>query len=304
MSEATNLSTEQAMKMLYERNEQLAKELQALRMEQQQALIRLGSNHKTKGLKPPQPDVFRGQSVDTFLFTIEKIFDFYEIEESNKVCTAVNYFRDAALRWFKFMEREFQQSPPSWTHFKSLLIQHFKAANTETIIRNRLNNLRQIGSVIGYNDAFNKLIIELPDIDENTKIDMYCRGLKQQVQLHVRLRAPESLNIAQSVAMNVDNIIGTTTFGKPKSFNTTSRFSNADTPSSSNSAPMELGNTQQDREQEDADTELSAISGRYRGSHKLSKDELQQLMREKKCFKCKETGHMARRCPNFLKKNF
>lgn len=302
---SNTMTQEQALKLLYERNEQLAQELQALRMEQKQTMVYLGNSRRNKGLKPPQPDVFKGSSVDTFLFSIEKAFEFYEIDESRKVATAVNYFRDAALRWFKFMERQFQQSPPSWNEFKTQLIQHFKASNTETVVRNRLNNLRQIGSVVSYNDAFNRLIIELPDIDDNTKIDMYCRGLKQQIQLHVRLRTPESLNIAQTVAMNVDNIIGATSYSKEKSFTTTpkpaignGRFGTNS--SFTTSTPMELGNTEQvEVEDEESGQEVATIIPRlYKGNNKLSENEIQKLMKEKKCFKCKKGGHIARRCPN------
>lgn len=309
MAESPNMTQEQVMKMLYERNEQLAKELQALRMEQQQALVHLNNSKKEKGLKPPSPEVFKGHSVDTFLFSVEKAFEFYEIDESRKVTVAVNYFRDSALRWFKFMERRFQVSPPSWQTFKELLIQHFKASNTETVIRNKLNSLRQIGSVVSYNDAFNRLIIELPDIDENTKIDMYCRGLKSQVQLQVRLRSPDSLHIAQTTALNVDHIIGAMNYSKGKSFPASSRSFNEHprstaTSSSNNSAPMELGNTE---EVEDASEELgnhvSALSSRYQGSNRLGQEEIRQLIKEKKCFKCKKTGHIARRCPNVRKIN-
>jgi hypothetical protein len=299
-----NMTQEQVVKLLYERNEQMAQELQALRIEQQQTRVYLGNNHRNKGLKPPQPDVFRGSSVDTFLFSIEKAFEFYEIDESRKVATAVNYFRDAALRWFKFMEKQFQQSPPQWKEFKTYLIQHFKPSNTDIVVRNKLSNLRQIGSVVAYNDAFNRLIIELPDIDENTKIDMYCRGLKQQIQIQVRLRTPESLNIAQTVAMNVDNIISATSYSKGKSLAPLTKPTNGNGRFGTNSSfitttPMELGNTEQvENDHNESEKEVAAIiSRRYKGNNKLSDDEIQKLITERKCFKCKRTGHIARRCP-------
>ena len=44
-------------------------------------------------LNPPKPEYFEGKNVDTFLFSLEKIFNFHNIENENKVRLAVTYFR-------------------------------------------------------------------------------------------------------------------------------------------------------------------------------------------------------------------
>ena len=44
-------------------------------------------------------------------------------------------------------------------------------------------------------------------MDEKTKIDMYCRGLKSNIQLQGMLKAPNSFEEAQIIALNVDNIL-------------------------------------------------------------------------------------------------
>ena len=64
------------------------------------------------------------------------------------------------------------------------LKKHFESSNTEkTTVRKKLNSLRQLGTVSKYNDLFNSLIIEILEMDEKTKIEMYCRGLKSNIQL-------------------------------------------------------------------------------------------------------------------------
>ena len=247
------------------------------------------------GLKPPKPDTFDGRHVDTFLFSLDKIFGYYRIEDENKVKLAVTYFRGAALRWYKYVEHQYQGKSElkDWNRFTALMKKHFEAANTETAVRNKLNSLRQFASVSKYNDMFNTLIIELLGIDERTKIDMYCRGLKPSIQLHVSLRAPQTLEEAQATALNVDNIFSENGMAFRKNgFN--SGWNNARPrefkTSGNSSIPMELGNTEQYIE------ETSVNNIERPGFKKLTDDEKSQLRKENKCFKCRKVGHMANKC--------
>ena len=208
-----SMTQEQAITFLYQRNEQLTKQVEEL----QKQHYAVNQSSKPAGLRPPKPDVFKGDSVDLFIFTIEKSFDYYQVHEEQKVSIAVTYFRESALRWYRYIEGQSGGMQYSWNQFKTMMLHYFKASNTETVVRNKLNSLRQQTSVSKYNDLFNNLIIELPQMDERTKIDMYCRGLKPNVHLHVSLANPSKLGDAQTLAMNVDNIFGATMFKKKNS---------------------------------------------------------------------------------------
>ena len=61
-------------------------------------------------LKPPKPETFSGHQVDTFIFAIEKAFDYHQTPEQQRVSTAVMYFRDAALRWYKSIELKYKNT--------------------------------------------------------------------------------------------------------------------------------------------------------------------------------------------------
>jgi len=291
------VSTEQAIRFLIDQNTRLTQSINELKQSQQTSSENQQNNSQTSslsryGIKPPKPDVFKGPSVDLFIFSMEKAFDYFRVEEQDKVSIAITYFREAALRWVQYLETTNQVSS-DWNQFKAMMIQHFKASNTETIIRNKLNSLRQQASVNTYNDLFNKLIIELPEIDEKTKLDIYRRGLKPSVQLHVSLSNPNNLIDAQTTAMNVDNIFAAT-FHK----RSTAQFlprNNTQTPHNTitTSVPMELGSL--DQHQDETIDRANHVST-YQGNRKLSPDLFKRLMEEKKCFKCQRTGHIARNC--------
>lgn len=294
------VSTEHAIRFLIDQNTQLTQSINELRQSQQASLQNQQTNSQTSslskyGIKPPKPDVFKGPSVDLFIFSMEKAFDYFRVEEQDKVRIAITYFREAALRWVQYLETTNQVSS-DWNQFKALMIQHFKASNTETIIRNKLNSLRQQASVNTYNDLFNKLIIELPTVDEKTKVDMYCRGLKPSVHLHVSLSNPSNLIDAQTTAMNVDNIFSATYHKRNTTQFQPRNYSQATHNTISTSVPMELGHMNQHQDETFDQVNHMRTSSGYKGNNKLNPEQIKQLMNERKCFRCRRVGHIAKHC--------
>lgn len=274
-------------------------------------------------IRPPKPETFDGRHCDTFIYSLEKLFAYYgENDSQRRVALAVTFLRGSALRWYKCAER---QDPNCtlrlWPTFIEALKSFFEAANTETIVRNKLANLRQLTSVAKYNDLFNSLIIEIADLDPRSKLDMYIRGLKQQVQLHVTLKEPSTLETAQRVALNVDGILVDTGFvrnsSQPRdntrfksgksSHRNSNRFARSNHSSASQSVPMELGQAENDMQQDqyeyDHDATVASAQSNYKGNHHLSPEDQKRLMREGRCFFCQESGHLARDCPQRKQKN-
>jgi Retrotransposon gag protein/Zinc knuckle len=267
-------------------------------------------------LKPPKPETFSGHQVDTFIFAIEKAFDYHQTLEQQRVSTAVMYFRDAALRWYKSIELKYKDTDQlqQWNQFKLLVTSHFKANNTESIIRNKLNALQQKYSVSSYNDQFNGLIVELVQMDEGSKIDAYCRGLKKQILIQVKISRPATLEAAQSTALEMDNIMNqadgiksynnNSLVNNRRHYNSNSssnnqQHSNSNSNSSYNSVPMDIGNVESELD------ELSYVNSNSNNNNnyynnRLNDHERQELFRDRKCFKCKRVGHIARNCRSSL----
>lgn len=164
--------------------------------------------HQVNRLEPPKPDTFDGRQVETFVFSMENAFNYYQVEESNRITTAANYFRHAALTWYRYVCTIHDVSQMRWSEFKQLMLKQFRLSNDEKIIRNKLNSLKQLTSVSKYNEIFNSLIIQLPTVDELTKLDMYTRNLKTNIQIQVALKEPSTLEEAQQIALRIDSILG------------------------------------------------------------------------------------------------
>ena len=152
--------------------------------------------HQVNRLEPPKPDTFDGRQVETFVFSMENAFNYYQVEESNRITTAANYFRHAALTWYRYVCTIHDVSQMRWSEFKQLMLKQFRLSNDEKIIRNKLNSLKQLTSVSKYNEIFNSLIIQLPTVDELTKLDMYTRNLKTNIQIQVALKESSTLEEA------------------------------------------------------------------------------------------------------------
>lgn len=295
--------------------QQLAQQAQAIQHAQHQAAQASASSAHKESIKPPKPDVFDGRHVDTFLYALEKLFAYHgESRSDQKVSLAVTFLRSSALRWYKYAEhQDVEGKLKNWAQFTQALRSHFQATNTETMVRNKLAVLQQVASVSRYNDQYNTLIIEVLDVDERSKVDMYVRGLKKEIQLHVSLQSPETLEAAQRLALNIDTIMLQTGYARQPARQNfrgkgNGRYSNNRNGGGRSygnygqSVPMELGQAEHESATDEYDVEDSSTvtlaQANYKGSRRLAPEEQRRLMKEGRCFNCQETGHLSRDCPN------
>ena len=111
-------------------------------------------------------------------------------------------------------------------------------------------------------------MLELPDMDDATRMNYYQKGLKENIRPFVAMQQPANLAAAETIAERVDAV----TF-KPTTRNAGFR-PNPGYRAPGGPTPMEL----------------DAIT-------KLTPAERERLRRMGGCFRCRQAGHLARDCP-------
>ena len=129
---------------------------------------------------------------------------------------------------------------------------------------------RQIKDISTFNDDFKRIILDIPNISIEEHIDQYTSGLKPYIWRELCTREYTSLNTAMHDAERVESAhhrVG----DQSRARKSASILCSSDGPT-----PMEVGNLR---------------------IKKLTPAERQICMKEGKCFRCREKGHTANKCP-------
>lgn len=187
-----------------ERYREMLQELVALRAAAQAggAVITL-----TPTVKMPKPEVFGGgRTVERWVFALEQYFNAVGLQHgADRVCFAATLLRGAAADWWRRVvvyASHSQQRVFTWDEFKVLIVQHFHSVDGEDFARRKLCSIRQTRSIRNYADRFQKLILQAPSMDEQSRVDMFVAGLKADVRRWVKLQDPCTLMAAVSAAEN------------------------------------------------------------------------------------------------------
>ena len=130
------------------------------------------------------------------------------------------------------------------------------------------------------------MVLDIPKMAEDEKLDRFLRGLKPHVRREVEIREPKDLADAIRLSEHHDATFRTSNFNSSSS--NSSRYDNRNYRSQRSSdgpAPMELNAT---------GFQHSAPNSKFK---RLTPQERQRLMDEGKCLYCREAGHMLRDCP-------
>lgn len=249
---------------------------------------RLAQEH-TRAVKLPKPEVFRGgkqmKDAEEWLFVMDTYLNASSLTlDIERITVASGYLRGAALTWWRQANREGNPNrPTTWLAFCNGLISTFRPLNPSEIARDLLARLKQTTSVRQYASAMRDAALEIPGISDDELKDRFIRGLKPATQGEVRLREPGSFEQAVKIADRYDAL--RYSFKRPNVI-PGPPFHNG---SSNGPSAMELGAA--------LDASPSSHTPRHQQRPKLTFQLRQQLIKEGKCFFCRQPGHMAMNCP-------
>ena len=208
------------------------------------------------------------------------------VDDATKLNYGTMNLKGRAQKWMKSLA-VLRKKPQTWNDFKTAIIAQYQDPNVADTARLRLEKLRQVGSVIVYNEKFLDLMVDIGDsMSEFDQVWNYKKGLKPQQHMQVDLQKPKSLAEAMELAVKVDNSIW-----------------------SSRQVQLQYGHNKQGNSA--IPMELDTISHKF-GSNKMNKQnqnyktisnvdgkELARRKQEGLCLRCGKSGHRIATCTNF-----
>jgi hypothetical protein len=233
-------------------------------------------------LKIPEPGRFSGHiraganTVIDWLYQVENVTTVGNLQGRRQLAYATALLDRAALVWWRNVEPT--RAHWEWEDFKAAIGTAFTPIDDSSTAREQLDRLRQgKDSAAFYAQRFRPVISRIHTLAEPDRIHRFVTGLREPIAQQVRIQRPTTLEEAMLIAARADDRSRFRQFGERGAFNGTS----ADRGSAE---PMELG----------------SLRSRAKGPAQrpmLSAREMAALMNEGRCFNCKQTGHLARYCP-------
>lgn len=262
-----------------------------------------GTSTAVASLRPERPGDFIGDLVRDPLPWLIKADTYYHLsgvkDDKQKILLCSMHFKGAAELWWMSYMRTINWNTMNWVHFQNVLIERFRPIESTQTARVELEVLtsQTCKNISAYTQRFLQLMERISDMAEADRIIKYKKGLPMwMVRLLIR---NESKNVQGVIsdAIKLDLLDKQQNPGaRPNRF--TSYLSSAGgyraqshgMHSSVNhrgdtSAPMEISNV---------NTENRRWTPRTGG---LSQEEHDRLMKEGKCFRCRQPGHQSRACP-------
>ena len=219
--------------------------------------------------KPLRPEKFSGDGQPTVADWCDSMDDYLVatrlVDDAMVVSHVSSYFHGKAKTWWRFhkerMSRGAVTAPVTWTDFRALVMDQFSEKLQKRRAMDDLESLRQKGTVREYTAEFQRIVIELPDLEEEYVRYRYVLGLDPEIQQAVEQQLPTTLDRAIELASLADSIARRIVNGRGSGRPTVAR-------------PV-----------------------RERPVVQATPMELGALATERKCYNCNEVGHIAARCP-------
>jgi hypothetical protein len=155
------------------------------------------------------------QNVSEFLHGADRVFEYGQYNDNEKVNAASSYLRGIAYSDWLLHEQE--NGRQTWRQFTEYMKKKYIPSNHSQVIRSRIKNLKQLTSVKDYYVEFRSLSIQAPEMNTDEKLDHFINNLKPELSKQVHLKECKTIEAAYDAAVLYE------TFSQPTS-NTTNSF--------------------------------------------------------------------------------
>ncbi|OWZ22793.1 hypothetical protein PHMEG_0002436 [Phytophthora megakarya] len=103
--------------------------------------------------------------------------------------------------WFLHWSSTTRVEERTWGIFREHALQHFEASNYQSVLREKLQQLKQTADIETYNGEYSALIFQVDGMSVLDQVLFYANGLKTRTRNYVKLENPESLRDAMDLAV-------------------------------------------------------------------------------------------------------
>lgn len=251
-------------------------------------------------LKPQRPTAYSGAiDADACINFIDNQKEYFTVVKLNLTewvqYTALNLVDDAKS-WWRSSGLSIQTP---WDTFETDFLTFHTPPNAVAAAREALESLKQGKRTVAlYTHEFRRLLRRVPTLDKGTALHWFVKGLEPDTSKEVKLRQPETLDIAISQATLIHSILFPN--GPPAP-------SNSSTSPKHDPNAMDIDNLHVAIH--NLSTQVNNLARFGTGSNhsgytnalprRLTPEEKARLTEKGGCFRCRKIGHMANQCRAF-----
>ncbi|KAJ1425372.1 Tify domain [Sesbania bispinosa] len=154
-------------------------------------------NHNKKYENVPLQDTMVDNIFATTEFSCNNFFSIDNTPDPIRVQLAIVHLEGRALQWHTALSKTLNCSSLCWADYAQLVIARFGDVCDDPMAE--LMKLRQKSSVVEYHEEFDSIITRL-SLPENYTLSCFLGGLKQDIQMLVRMFNPTSVQRAFQLA--------------------------------------------------------------------------------------------------------